>query len=292
MAFHFYRFGDRKDGRRIRSIAPLNQFIPYIMKFRNESTNYYEESFKIDEVDALLHELRLEGYKGIGLMHFTIASYVRALAKLPGLNRYIAGRRIFARHKIEVAMMVKREMSLEGDETAIKVEFEPTDTLLDVYRKMDAEISNIKTNKESNSAELLTAFFCSLPRLILQSAITILKFADYFDLIPSSILKASPFHASLMITNLGSLGILPVFHHLYNFGTLPAFVSFGVKRRIFEMNSKGEVEANQYIDYKFSLDERIADGIYFASFLREFKKPFHSPRALLVPPERIEQDVR
>ncbi len=287
-----HRFGDRKEGRRVGGLDPFSRFIPYIMPTRIEAANLYEESFNINDVDRMLQKLRIEGFKGIGLMHFAVAAYIRCLAKYPALNRFVAGRRVYSRDRIEVTMVVKREMSIKGEETTIKVCFEPGDTIEDVYRRMNSSIEEIKNSPESNNTERVAAFFGVMPRFLYRFAIMLVRIADFYDLIPRPVLAASPFHATMMITNTGSLGIGPVNHHLYNIGTLPVFMSIGSKRFAYELDSSGNTVKNRYADLKFTIDERIADGFYFAAFLREYRRMFARPETLLVPPEVIETDGR
>ncbi|MCR5592055.1 MAG: hypothetical protein K6F73_11055 [Lachnospiraceae bacterium] len=277
------KWGDRKEGVRVRGLDPFNQFIPYIMPTRMEAANLYSESFNINEVDRLLQKLRRDGCKGIGLMHFVAAAYVRTLSKYPNINRFIAGRRVYQRNAIEMTMVVKREMSIEGEETTIKICFDPSDSIVDVYHKMKEQIESIKNSPESNNTEQVAEFFCRMPRLIFRFAIMLVRIADYLDLIPRSVLAASPFHATAMITNTGSLGIGPVNHHLYNIGTLPVFIAIGTKRIAYELDSHGNAVSNRYADLKFTIDERIADGYYFASFLKEYRRLFSKPELLLVP---------
>ena len=131
------RFGDRKDGRLLRSLPAFSKFIPYIMPTRNDASNLYEESFEVSTLDRRLRQLRVEGYKGIGILHFLIAAYIRLVSMLPALNRFVVGRRIYAAHDITVVMTVKRSLSVDATETTIKVHFQPTDTIFDVYRKMN-----------------------------------------------------------------------------------------------------------------------------------------------------------
>ena len=113
------RYGDRKDGRLIRSLPAINKFMPYIMPTRADAQNYYEESFNVHEVDRRLRQLRVAGYKGIGILHFLIAAYVRCVSMLPGINRYVAGRRIYAKDNIEVVMVVKRRILQELGQLAV-----------------------------------------------------------------------------------------------------------------------------------------------------------------------------
>ena len=285
------RFGDRKEGRLLRSLDPYTKFMPYIMPTRNDGCNQYEESFEITQVDRRLRALRQEGYKGLGMLHFIIASYVRCVSMLPGVNRFVVGRRIFARNNIEIVMTVKRSMSVDATETSIKVIFEPTDTIFDVYRKMNEKIDEIKSSDESTSTDDVAQTLCSLPRGILRLAVTVLRVMDYFGWIPQGLLDASPFHGSMIITDLGSLRLAPIYHHIYNFGTLPVFIAFGAKYHKYELNRKGEVCDNKYIDLKCVMDERMCDGHYYSQFLQGMRYIFLHPEIIETPPTRVVEDI-
>ena len=291
MSTYKRRFGDRKDGRLIRSLPAFNKFIPYIMPTRNDATNYFEHSFEVSDVDRHLRQLRVDGYKGIGILHFTIAAYIRAVSMLPGINRFVSGRRIYARDGIEVIMAVKRGMSIDASETMIKVYFEPTDTIFDVYRKLNEKIDEVKANDGNNNTEDVAETLGRMPRPILRAAIGLIRIMDYFGWLPQSLLDASPFHGSMIITDLGSLRIAPVFHHIYNIGNLPVFIAFGAKRIAYELDRHGNMVENKYVDIKFSLDERIADGHYFAQFFQAYQYIFKHPEILDSPPSRVIEDI-
>ena len=285
------RFGDRKEGRLLRTLDPYTKFMPYIMPTRNDGCNQYEESFEVTQVDRRLRALRREGYKGIGMLHFIIASYVRCVSMLPGVNRFVVGRRIFARNNIEIVMTVKRSMSVDATETSIKVIFEPTDTIFDVYRKMNEKIDEIKSSDENTSTDDVAQTLCSLPRGILRLAVAVLRVMDYFGWIPQGLLDASPFHGSMIITDLGSLRLAPIYHHIYNFGTLPVFIAFGAKYHKYELNRKGEVCDNKYIDLKCVMDERMCDGHYYSQFLQGMRYIFLHPEIIETPPTRVVEDI-
>ena len=285
------RFGDRKDGRLLRSLPAFNKFIPYIMPARNDRTNQYEESFEVSSVDRMLRRLRVDGYKGIGILHFLIAGYIRGLSMLPGMNRFVVGRRVYARNNIEVVMTVKRSLAVDATETTIKVEFEPTDTIIDVYRKMTEKIDEIKTSDDTNNTEDVADALCRAPRFLLRFAVAVIRMLDYFGWLPESLTSASPFHGSMIITDLGSLRIGPVYHHLYTFGTLPVFVAFGAKRHSYELDRHGEMVDRKYIDCKFVMDEGTVDGHYYAQFLQAFRYMFLHPELLEAPPTRVVEDV-
>ena len=285
------RFGDRKDGRLLRSLPAFSKFIPYIMPTRNDASNYYEESIEVSTVDRRLRQLRVQGCKGIGMLHFLIAAYIRLISMLPGLNRFVVGRRIYARNDICIVMTIKRAITLDASETTIKVHFEPTDTIFDVYRKMNEKIEEIKASDEHNNTEDVAEAICRLPRLLLRFAILVLRVMDYFGLLPESLTEASPFHGSMIITDLGSLRIGPVFHHIYNFGTLPTFIAFGAKHHVYELDRHGNMVDSKYVDLKFTLDERTVDGHYWAQALQALRYLFQHPEILEQAPSKVVEDV-
>lgn len=285
------RFGDRKEGRLLRSLPAFAKFVPFIMPTRNDACNQYEESFEVSDVDRRLRKLRVDGYKGISILHFIIAAYIRGVSMLPGMNRFIVGRRIYARDNIEVVMTVKRSLAIDATETTIKVVFEPTDTIFDVYRKMSEKIDEIKTVEGNNNTEDVAEAMCKAPRFLLRFALTILRIMDYFGWLPQSLLDASPFHGSMIITDLGSLRIGPIYHHIYNFGTLPVFISFGAKRHAYELDRHGNMVDRKYVDCKFVMDERTVDGHYYAQFLQAFRYICQHPEIVETPPSKVVEDV-
>ena len=285
------RMGDRKEGRLLRSLPGFAKFIPYIMPQRNDRYIHYEEAFEVTQLDRMLRKLRVDGYKGIGILHFLIAAYIRGISRMPGINRFVVGRRIYARNNIEVVMTVKRALSIDATETTIKVVFEPTDTILDVYRKMNEKIDEIKSSEENNGTEDVADLIARLPRFLIRFALTVLRVMDYFGWIPQSLLNVSPFHGSMIITDLGSLRIGPIYHHIYNFGTLPAFIAFGAKRHAYELNRRGEMVDRKYVDCKFVLDEGIVDGHYWAQMLLAYRYMFEHPEMLLSPPSKVVEDI-
>lgn len=284
------RFGDRKEGRLVRTFPAYNKFEPFIMKSRNDANIYFNDSLEVTEVDRWLREKRAEGYKGMGMLHLFLAAYVRTVANRPALNRFVSGQRVYARHKVEVLMTVKKAMTDNSEETTIKVNFLQSDTIFDIYRKINEQIDNVKAN-ESNGTDKFAEVVSRFPRIIINAVIGIIKAMDYFGWLPQSLLDISPFHGSLIVTDLGSIGIPPVAHHLYNFGNLPCFLAFGVKRHSIEINPEGRVEERKYVDYIVTTDERICDGFYQAGSFKYLKYYLRNPRLLENPPEKVMQDI-
>ena len=285
------RFGDRRDGRRLRSLAPYNAMTPYIMKVRSDASNFFSDTVEISEAERFLRTKRLHGYPGIGVLHLFIAAYIRIIAQYPAVNRFVSGQRIYARNNIEFVMTVKRELRTDATETSIKVTFDAHDTIGDVYRKLGREIDKVKGDSEATNTDDVARTLMKLPRLLLKFAVYFLEVLDYFGKLPQGIIKASPFHGSIIITDLGSIGLPAIYHHLYNFGNLPVFIALGAKRKTRELRHDGVVVERKYIDYRSVLDERICDGFYYSQAFKLFKSILRNPYVLDEPPVKVVEDV-
>ena len=285
------RFGDRKDGRKLRTLDPIFRVMPYIMARRSDAQNTYSDTFDVSKTEAFCREKVKEGYKNFTVLHVFIAAYVRAISQRPAGNRFVSGQKIYARNNIEVVMAVKKKMSIDGAETCIKVELEPTDTVDDVYRKFNKVLmENIAEGSESkvdSAAKVLNY----IPGLLLRWTVKFLNFLDYFGLLPRKLTKLSPFHGSMIITSMGSLGIKPIYHHIYDFGNLPVFFAYGGKRTEISLDKDGNVVKKRLIDIKAVTDERICDGFYYASSFKIMKRCFENPEILNTPPERVFEDI-
>lgn len=286
-------WGDRSDGRKIRTLAPMAQITAYFQVERNTCSNLFEESFEITNIDRYIRQKRKEGLTDFGITHVLLAAYVRGVAKYPQLNRFISGQKVYSRGEdIQYCMVIKKEMSVDSPDTSIKVHLNPHDTVYDVYEKLNAAVAGVKQTKEldSNLDGLIMALN-QIPSVVLKFVVWLLKLLDYFGLLPKFLLELSPFHGSLFFTSMGSLGIKPIYHHLYDFGNLPVFGAFGCKRRALELQEDGSVVQRKYIDVKFVLDERIVDGFYYATFFKHYRRILQHPEILDHPPEEVLPDI-
>lgn len=283
------RFGDRKEGRRIRTLPAMTQITSFIMKTRNDSMNMFEDVIDITNVEKYLDQKHEEGYTDMAMLHVILAAYVRIVAERPGINRFIAGQRIFARKNIECVMTIKKEMSLESPDTCIKVEFDPRDNIYNVYKKFRREVNNALS--EDTDFDNTAGTLVKLPRFILRSAVGLLNWLDYRGWLPKALLKVSPFHGSMIITSMGSLGIPAIYHHLYNFGTLPVFISYGNIFTADAIKRDGTRERHHFVTLKVVTDERICDGYYYASAFKRLKRYMLHPEVLDNSPEKVVEDV-
>lgn len=283
------KFGDRKEGRRVRTLPAMTQFTSFIMKTRNDSMNMFEDVIDITNVEKYLDRKHEEGYTDMAMLHVILAAYVRIVAERPGINRFIAGQRIYARKNIECVMTIKKEMALESPDTCIKVEFDPRDNIYNVYKKFRTEVN--KALSEDTDFDNTAGALIKLPRFVLRTAVGFLNWLDYHGWLPKALLKVSPFHGSMIITSMGSLGIPAIYHHLYNFGTLPVFISYGNIFTADAIKRDGTRERHHFVTIKVVTDERICDGYYYASAFKRLKRYMLHPEILDNSPEKVVEDV-
>lgn len=283
------RFGDRKEGRRVRTLPAMSYVIPFIMRERNDAQNLFEDIIDITAIEKYLDEKHREGYTDMTLLHVILAAYVRVVSERPGINRFLSGQRIYARNDIECVMTIKKELSLESPDTCIKVKFDPRDNIYNVYKKF--RVVAKEAVEQTTDFDETARKFTKLPRPIFRFAVKVLYWLDYHGLLPKGILKVSPFHGSMIITSMGSLGIPAIFHHLYNFGNLPLFLSYGNIFTADAVKRDGTRERHRFVTFKVVTDERICDGYYYASCFKRIKRYLLHPEMLDVSPKTVVEDI-
>ena len=285
------RLGDRYDGRLLRNAPSMSKLMPYLMKVRADAQNQFEAEIDIHNAEKYLAKKKKEGYTDMSLLHVLLAAYVRVVSERPAIHRFIAGQKIYHRNKLECLMTIKKEMSLDAPDTCIKVEFDPRDNIYNVYKKFQKTV--IEAKNEDGDFESIVGTLVKLPGLVLRAAIGVLRGLDYFGMLPKALHKISPFHGSMIITSMGSLGIPAIYHHLYDFGHLPIFISYGRMFTKEVTNLEGELENHHFVTFKVVTDERICDGFYYASAFKQMLRYLQHPEALdeIVPDDKVVEDV-
>ena len=279
----------KKEGRRVRSLDPMHYVGIYLMKTRTGSTNYFNGRFDIAAAEEYVKEKRAQGMKDFSIMHVFLAAFIRMYSQHPEMNRFIRGQRIYARNNIEFAITIKKEIKLNADDTVVKLNFEPTATAEDVYRVVNAAIESAKN--EDSDFDNVVKLLNRVPRFLMRFAAWGLNVLDYYGLLPYSLTSISPFHGSIVITSLASLGIPPIYHHLYDFGNIPMFFAFGKRYNEYELQADGNVKKQKYMDYRITCDERIADGHAYSLALRYTQYIVRNPSILDDPPEKVVEDI-
>ena len=271
-------FGLRSDGRKLKTIGPFFRVIPHVMKKRSDSHVYYTQEISLKPLDEYISKKEKEGIR-ISYMHIIYAALIRLLAEKPALNRFIMDGRTYARHGIHISLAIKKGMTEESQETTIKLPFTGSENIFEVKDKLDSTILQNKDKHVQNDTDKLVKFLSLIPDWLYKLIVNILMYLDKHGMMPKFIIKLSPFHTSAFLTNVGSLGIDAIYHHLYNFGTTGVFLAMGKKKKSY-IYEDDDIVQEKSISLAWVADERICDGFYYANALKSFYKYLRKPELL------------
>ena len=260
----------RSDGRRIKTMSPEYTIIPHIMKTRTGAMLFYTLELHEEIFNKYIKEKKAEGVS-VSLMTILMSAFVRVMALRPAMNRFVMNGRIYARNNIQMSITMKKELSDEADEETVKFTFDGTENIYDVNDRINEEIKRLKQDSETNDTGNVAGVLGRIPNFVARIGISFLWFLDRHGMMPKAILKASPFHTSLYFTNLRSIKLDKLYHHLYDFGTTSIFISLG-KSTMKPVVIDGEVVPKRVFGLGLVFDERVCDGMYFSNTLRLFDK--------------------
>lgn len=271
-------FGLRSDGRKLKTLGPFFRVIPHVMKERSDAHVYYTQDLPLKYLDAYISKKEEEGIR-MSYMNIIYAALVRMLAEKPALNRFVMDGRTYARNGITISLAIKKEMTEEIEETTLKIPFTGSENIFEVKEKLDSTIAKNKDLSAENSTDRLAKLLSLVPDWLFKFIVNILMFLDKHGMMPKAVINASPFHTSAFLTNVGSLGIDAIYHHLYNFGTTGVFLAMGKKKKAYIYDDDNVVQAKT-ISLAWVADERICDGFYYANALKSFYRYMKKPELL------------
>ena len=280
-------FGFRSDGKNAaKEMDIFTRITPYIMPTRVDAQNF--NTVYIDEhtITEYVREKRAEG-RTMSTLAVIIAAYVRAVANMPEMNRFVVGRRVYARNYLSVCFVaVHQPERAKFEESNAKIYFSPRDTVFDVADKVEEAIAKIKATTKDNKTTQLANKLLGFPGL-LAIGVPILKLMDHFGILPKAIIDASPFHTSMFITNMASIRLPKLYHHIYNFGTVSQFFSIGEKEKQVEFDRDGNISVRTVYPLGIVTDERVASGSFYSMGFREMGKCLKDPHIMENPPETV-----
>ena len=279
----------RADGALLRHTDPMYRIAAQVMATRSDSMNMITLDIPLAPIDAYLRQKKREGHT-MSHMAVIMAAYQRMIAEYPAINRFIVNKRAYARNEIAIGMVVLQGSHTDkaNDGTMSKIYLQPDDTIFDVNRRIEEYVEKNRTQAKDNKTEQLIRKLVAIPGL-LRFAVNLLKFMDRHNMLPKSIIDASPFHCSMVFTNLASIRTNHIYNHCYDFGTTSVVVAAGNSREVPKRRG-GEIVFDKCMPLGVCMDERICSGSYFAIAFRRMKQFLSDPSLLETPPETIKPD--
>ena len=282
-------FGFRPDGRRITTIDPIVRITPYLMPMRCDAQVFLQHKVDYEMLARYIAQQSAKGEK-VTFMQIIVASFVRAVSQHPEINRYIMNKQYYSRNNCTVSFtMLKDPQNAEGGETAVKLRFDPTDTLYDVRDRMNKAIEANRGVEEKNFLDKLVGILHAVPGLA-TAIVALVRLLDRYGLCPGALLDELPFHTSMYSTNNASIGLHHVNHHIYNFGSTSLFFGMGSVERTMVMED-GQPRMKRWLPIGITADERVCSGAHYAGFFATMNRCLNNPALLEVPPETVRYDA-
>jgi hypothetical protein len=275
------KWGDRRDGRWVKAPG-LQTVMAYLMPKRTDCEVYLNDKLDATELLQYLEQKNAQHPEfKTTVFHCMIMSMARMVRERPKMNRFIQGYRMYERDEISISFVVKRRFSDGGEESLMVLVPKDDDTLDTVSRKIVGDVRETRRSETSTGGvDALLDGFAKLPRPILMLAIRIIRYLDFWGINPKVLTQGDPNYTTILCSNLGSIKAPAVYHHLNNYGTNSVMVTVGTLHKEELVMPDGTKAIRDVIDFGATLDERIADGFYFARSLRLMKHIFAHPELL------------
>ena len=276
--------GDRRDGRWVKAPG-LQTVMGYLLPKRTDCEVYLHDSIDATDLMAYLERRNAEHpeYKTT-IFHAAVTAMARMVKERPLMNRFIQGYRMYERDEISISFVVKRRFAEGAEESLMVLKPKDEDTLDSISRKIVGDVKETRKSEHATGGidELLDKF-AALPRFVLILAIRIIRWLDFWGINPKVLTEGDPNYTTILTSNLGSIKCPAVYHHLNNYGTNSIMITVGALHKEEVLLPDGTRAIHDLIDIGATLDERIADGFYFARSLKLIKHIFANPELLEKP---------
>jgi hypothetical protein len=272
---------ERFDGSPTPGLGNLRRMMPYLMPTRNEAYVLFSQEIHATptrELAAMLNEGRSPD-RPVTQFHMLLRGLTLVFAEFPRLNRFVVGGRHYDRDGIWLAFSAKMRLDADAPVFARKMRFSPTETLLEMVDRIYEVLEEGRSGRESASDREVHQIL-RLPGFLRRAVVLLGRRLDAAGLLPRSMIENDPLYASAFVANLGSVGLDAAYHHLFEHGTTPIFLTMGRVHRAPFVREDGTVASREVFALKYTFDERTEDGFYAARGLERLKHLLEQPEEL------------
>lgn len=274
------KWGDRYDAYRIRDIDGMHFYMAYLMPKRCDAEVYINEKIDVTELMEYIKEKNASGERKVTMFHCMIAAVARTIKMRPLLNRYVSGKRYYMRHEISMGFAIKKQFIDHAEETLMIYRPKDSENLCAITDRLSPRVKEAKKEKSGQSVDDILNIVKKLPKPIMSLFMAFINFVDVHGWMPKSFSSVDTNYCTVLLSNLGSIKCDAVYHHLNNMGTNGIVITIGEIHKELMLNENNEQVVRDVMSIGVTLDERIADGFYFARSLKLIKHLFKNPHLL------------
>ena len=275
------KFGDRKDARRVREITGMQQIMIDIKPHRSVSDVYINNEMDLTKLCEYVDKKKKEGSE-ITYFHAFVTAIGKVIYNRPKLNWFVANRHMYEHNDVVVSFVAKIAFSDSSEEMMILQKIDEDDNINTISKKIKEQVNKIRKSKEVSKEGANSAIdtLGKLPNPIRIPVVGLLKWCDKKGILPKSLASDNLYYSSMIVSNLGSIGCGAIFHNITDFGACSSLCTMGEIKNKVEINEKGKEVTKKVCEFGINLDERIADGFYFAKSLQLLQYIFNNPSLL------------
>lgn len=275
------KWGDRKDGILLRKIDSMHYIMPLMYPNRCDNEAFMHMKIDLTKAEEFLKKKNENNppYK-YNLFQLVVTAMLKTIKLRPRMNYFIANQNMYQRKELTAAFTVKKIFSDKGDEALARIYAKDEDTLDTIHDEIFRQVSFCRSDKKDASTESMD-FVQKIPCKHLIGRFV--RFLDRHGWMPASMIATDPYYCSVVLTNLGSLKLDAGYHHMTNWGTNSVFCAIGMMKKRPFYDENGNVEMRMSVNLGLTIDERIADGYYYAKTLRLLKTLLENPELLEKP---------
>jgi hypothetical protein len=280
------KWGDRRDGHWVKDAPGLNVVMTCLMPKRTEAEVYLNQQVDITELLRYLEEKNAGRTEDkTTLFHCFVTMFARVVNERPLLNRFIQGARIYERDEITLSFIAKRRFTDHSEESLMVFTPKGTDNLDSVSRHIIGDVHEMRKQTSAQGIDDILDKFAALPRPLLMFAVRVVRWLDFWGKVPKALTQGDTNYTTVLLSNLGSIKCPSVYHHLNNYGTNSIMITIGTMHKDLVVMPDGTTQVRDFVDIGATLDERIADGFYFARSLKLVHHICANPALLDLPLE-------
>lgn len=270
------KIGDRRDGIRLKS-SGFEKIWNCLKSKRSENEVHMLKEIDVTELKKYYDVKKKEDEK-ITYFHLFATAISKILYNKPLLNRFVINGRKYVRNDVTLSFVAKTEFTDDANELFTVLKVGNDDNFESISKKIVGDVKKIRNNEGSETDNFIDNLKY-LPKFMMFFVVMILKFLDNHDMLPKSLTNGSIYHSTVLLSNLGSIRCDGIYHNLTNFGTNSIVVTIGEIKEVAKVID-GKIEKRYICQFGITLDERIADGVYFAKCVNLLEYILNNPSLL------------
>ena len=245
---------NRRDAKLIKQDNGIFNLIYYLKPKRVYAEVYINKKFDVTNLVKYMEKLKEEDSSYTYFHLFTTAISKLVYAR-PYLNRFIIAGRMYEREEVTLSFVVKTTFNDSAEELMTVIPVSKEDNLAMVKDKILSSVNKMRSNNSHDKTNDTINKVGKLPRFLRFIIMEIFKFMDSHDLLPNSLTKDDIYHASVLVSNLGSIKCGAIYHNLTDFGTNSLIITIGDIHKEVIVNDKGKSEIRDICEFGITIDE-------------------------------------